>query len=125
MSEVHPKPNRPDPLATHSAIGVLPVGEQHTPGPTVDDLQRELLAICRGGSYYETWARVSGLPMNERCDWAGRTQRQQRVREIRRQIHALNPNAALYFGWGPSDEPTERLVFFAETANARAAGSAS
>lgn len=84
--------------------------------PTVDDLQRELLAICKGGFHYETWSRVAGLPMNERCDWAGRVQRQQRVREIRRQTHALNADAALYFGWGPADLPFEKQNFLAAMA---------
>lgn len=88
---------------------------------TVDSLQRELLAICKGGFAYETWARVSGLPMNERCDWVGRESRQRRVDEIRLQIHAINPEAALYFGWGPSESASDSKTRFFAAAKVRAA----
>jgi len=64
---------------------------------TVDDLQRELLAICRGGSFADTWR---GL--NAPDQWSNlrpEISRLVRVRELREQIKALDPSAALYYGW--------------------------
>jgi hypothetical protein len=78
----------------------------------ITELQRELLAICRGSYAYETWARVSEQPINERIDWRGRLRGQARVDEIRRELHAINPHAALYFGWGPSEEPQAKERFY-------------
>lgn len=67
--------------------------------PTVTDLQRELLAICKGGSAFTTWAQVNGMPINEHVSLRSYLDKAGRVRDLRRQIHALDPNAALYFGW--------------------------
>lgn len=92
---------------------------QHTPGPTVDELQRELLSICKRGFAYEATARVGGFPINARRDDMGRATRQREVDEIRRDIYALNPNAALYFGWGPNEDgPRAKEAFFAAVAKA-------
>ena len=104
-------------LADHNALTAT--SAQHTPGPTVDDLQRELLSICKRGFAYETTARVGGFPVNARRDDMGRATRQREVDEIRRDIYALNPNAALYFGWGPNEDgPRAKEAFFAAIANA-------
>lgn len=78
----------------------------------ITELQRELLAICRGSYAYETWARVTEQPINERTDWRGRLRGQARVDEIRCELHAINPDAALYFGWGPSERPDARHNFY-------------
>lgn len=80
---------------------------------TVGELQRELLAVCKSGSAYETWAAVSGQPLNERVDIRGRYDKQARVDELRLQIHAINPDAALYFGWCPGEDgPRAKREFF-------------
>lgn len=84
-------------------LGVpAPAPEPAPPARTVDDLQRELLAICRGGSFADTWRKL-----NAEGQWPslrGEIGRQARLDEIRRQIKAINPNAALYYGWGgPGD----------------------
>ena len=90
---------------------------QHT--PTVDDLQRELLAICKGHDNYETWARVTGQPINERVNEVARIGNRAAVHDLRLQIHALNPNAALYFGWCPGEDgPTAKAEFLAAIAKA-------
>lgn len=78
----------------------------------VTELQRELLAICRGSYAYETWARVTEQPINERTDYRSRMRGQARVDEIRRELHAINPDAALYFGWGPDERPQSREHFY-------------
>ncbi len=78
-----------------------------TPARTVEDLQRELLAICRGGSFAETWRKICTAAQwpNLRSEIG----KLARVREIRRQIAAINPDACLYYGWaGPGDEPRPR-----------------
>lgn len=82
----------------------------------ITELQRELLAICRGSYAYETWAKVTEQPISERTDWRGRTAGQQRVDEIRRELYAINPNAALYFGWGPSERVGARQHFLSTVA---------
>jgi hypothetical protein len=78
--------------------------EEQAPKPrTVDDLQRELLAICKGGSFAETWRRLVAPEQwpNLRSEWS----KLDRVRVLRRQIAALDPNAALYYGWaGEGDD---------------------
>ncbi|MDQ0035046.1 hypothetical protein J2W30_002811 [Variovorax boronicumulans] len=73
-------------------------------GPTVDDLQRELLAICKGRDNYETWAKVTGQPINARINEMRRLGNHGAVLALRKQIHALKPNAALYFGWCPGED---------------------
>lgn len=74
-----------------------------TEARTVDDLQRELLAICKGGSFAETWRRVNAI-----VEWPslkGEIGKLSRVNELRRQIAHIDPNAALYYGWaGPGDD---------------------
>lgn len=72
--------------------------------PTVDDLQRELLAICKGRDNFEEWARVTGQPVNERINEMRRIGDQAAVRQLREQIYAINPDAALYFGWCPGED---------------------
>jgi hypothetical protein len=64
---------------------------------TVDDLQRELLAICRGGSFAETWHRLVAPEQwpNLRAEFS----KLDRIRILRKQIAALDPKAALYYGW--------------------------
>lgn len=96
-------------------------GAQHTPEPTVSDYQRELLAICKGHDNYETWARVSGQPANERINEMGRIGKRRAVHELRLKIHALNPEAALYFGWAFEDGPTAKREFFEGLAKATGA----
>lgn len=81
--------------------------------PTVDDMQRELLAICKGHDNYETWARVSGQPINERINEVGRIGKRRAVHDLRLSIHAINPDAALYFGWCPGEDgPSAKREFF-------------
>lgn len=75
----------------------------------VTELQRAILDICRGESAYETWAKVAGAPINERIDWRGDIGRQISVRGLRDEIRAINPNAALYYGWCPGDTNEARL----------------
>lgn len=82
-------------------------------GPTVDDLQRELLAICKGHDSYETWAKVTGQPINERINEVSRMGKQRVVHDLRLRIYAINPNAALYFGWCPGEDgPSVKREFF-------------
>jgi hypothetical protein len=88
----------------------------------ITELQRELLAICRGSYTYETWARVTEQPINERADWRGRARGQERIDEIRCELHALNPNAALYFGWGPTERQNAREHFYKVVLPLHAAG---
>lgn len=82
--------------------------------PRIAELQRELLAVCKGGHVYATWAKVNGVPLNERFDWRGNFGKLRRANEIRAKIIAIDPNAALYYGWaGPGDEPPgdqQRLI---------------
>lgn len=88
----------------------------------ITELQRELLAICRGSYAYETWAKVTEQPISERTDTRGRMRGQARVDEIRRELHAINPDAALYFGWGPSEAPRAKEAFFASVNSAATTG---
>lgn len=90
----------------------------------ITELQRELLAICRGSYAYETWAKVTEQPINERTDWRGRTRGQERVDEIRCELHSINPDAALYFGWGPSEHDHPREHFYEVILPQHAHGSA-
>jgi hypothetical protein len=73
------------------------------PPRTVADLQRELLAVCRGGSFAETWRKVNGV-----VEWPSlksQIGKLAHVRQLRKQIVAIDPNACLYFGWaGPGDD---------------------
>jgi hypothetical protein len=74
------------------------------PAPrTVEDLQRELLAVCRGGAFATAWRLVNGI-----TEWPSLKSEIGKVahaRELRRQIQAIDPNAALYYGWaGPGDD---------------------
>ena len=72
------------------------------PPRTVEDLQRELLAVCRGGSFAESWRKVNAI-----AEWPSlRSEigKLAHVRELRRQIAEIDPNAAMYWGWaGPGD----------------------
>lgn len=61
------------------------------------ELQSELLAICRGGSFAETWRKL-----NCTLEWPNLKNEFTKIakcNEIRKQIKALNPDAALYYGW--------------------------
>ena len=70
---------------------------------TVDDLQHELLAVCKGGSYAETWRKLNAP--TELASLRGEFSKLHRANELREEIKALNPNAALYYGWaGHGDE---------------------
>lgn len=67
------------------------------PTRTVDSLQRELLAICRGGKFAESWRKV-----NEVYEWPNlrnEMSKKSTVEELREQIRAIDPNAATYPGW--------------------------
>lgn len=65
----------------------------------IAELQRALLAIIKGGSSFNTWAEVNGMPLNERTSLRQSISKGIRVRELRLEIHALDPDAALYFNW--------------------------
>lgn len=67
-------------------------------GRTVDSLQRELLAVARGGRFAAAWRQINGLA--EVPNLRGEMEKLERVRELRAQIFLLDPNAALYYGWG-------------------------
>lgn len=69
----------------------------------IANLQGELLAVCRGGRFAETWRKVNGI--EGQPDLRGEMSKISRARELREQIAAIDPNAALYFGWaGPGDD---------------------
>ena len=73
------------------------------PPRTVADLQRELLAVCKGGRYAETWRKLNAP--NEWPSLRGEFSKLHRANELREEIKALDQNAALYYGWaGPGDE---------------------
>ncbi|MEJ1935292.1 hypothetical protein WDZ92_34285 [Nostoc sp. NIES-2111] len=88
--------------------------------PTVESLQRELLAVLRGGTHLQTWARINGYVGSCGIDTRGEIRKAARALTLRLQIHALDPNAALYFGWSSNHE-RERF----HEAQAEAARSAS
>ena len=74
-----------------------------TPTKTVDDLQKELLAVCRRrNSLVHYWRDDQG-----KIRWSIiRAERKRRayIVSLREQIKALNPDAALYYGLaGPDD----------------------
>lgn len=75
---------------------------------TVDDLQRELLAICRGGTFAESWRKVNvltdGFAFAAWPDLGRELSRARAVRELRLQILRINPHAAIYIGWCPGDD---------------------
>lgn len=75
------------------------------PCVTVADLQRELLAICRGGRWADTWRQL-----NAPVEWPlTNLGKRHRIAELRKRIAAIDPNAALYYGWaGPDDEAPHR-----------------
>jgi hypothetical protein len=80
---------------------------------TVDDLQRELLAVCRGGSFAAAWRKVNGI--QQWPSLRSEIEKLGRVRELRRQIAAIDPNAALYYGWaGAGDDERPRGAQHAE-----------
>lgn len=69
---------------------------------TVESLQRELLAIARGGKFAETWREMNGHSHVPNLRDA--MEKLARIQYLRVQIIAINPNAALYYGWGvPGD----------------------
>jgi hypothetical protein len=71
---------------------------------TVESLQRELLAIARGGKFAAAWAKVNGVQGSDGINLRAEIGNLARIRELRAQIVAINANAALYYGWGgPGD----------------------
>jgi len=99
------------------------MGDRTLLEPTVDDFQRELLAICKGRDNYETWAKVTGQPINERINEVRRMGNKRAVHELRLRIHAINPDAALYFGWCPGEDgPTAKREFLAAVGSVSAPG---
>lgn len=64
----------------------------------VEALQRELLAIARGGKHYDSWAKVNGTETTPNLRREIGTL--SRINELREKIKAINPDAALYYGWG-------------------------
>ena len=88
----------------------------------ITELQRELLAVAKGGKHFNTWAEVNGLPLNERQSLRRTLEKEARVREIRREIHAIDPSAALYFSWSGGAEAA--ASFFAEQRRLAAHGMA-
>lgn len=70
---------------------------------TVESLQRELLAVARGGRFAETWRQVNGIEGHP--DLRGELSKLGRIRRLRDQIKAIDPKAARYYGWGgPGDD---------------------
>jgi hypothetical protein len=70
---------------------------------TVESLQRELLAVARGGKFAEAWREINGYA--EVPNLRAEIGKLSRIRELRAQIRATDPNAALYYGWGgPGDD---------------------
>lgn len=83
-----------------------------SPQRTVSDLQRELLAVCKGGTFAETWRKVNAI-----AEWPNLKSeigKLAHINRLREQIVAINPNAALYYGWGgpgdvaPDSQRTQR-----------------
>ena len=70
---------------------------------TVTDLQRELLAICKGGRFFNTWAAVNGVPENERVSFHASISKRRHVFELRARIVTLDPKASIYPGWCDND----------------------
>lgn len=62
---------------------------------SVDDLQRELLAICRGHAT-TIWRDTNGVAW---CDQRAGVTKHARINQLRRQILAIDPKAATYVGW--------------------------
>lgn len=93
------------------------------PTVTVASLQRELLAVIKGREVYSTWAKVNGVPLSERVSARAGINKAARVRQIRLAIHALDPDALLYFSWH-GGEPAA-LEFAALVSRARAASARS
>lgn len=76
---------------------------EQLPQRTVADLQRELLAICKGGNAAETYMRVNGI--TEWPSLRGEFTKVDAVRQLRKQIAAIDPKACLYYGWaGHTDD---------------------
>jgi hypothetical protein len=70
----------------------------------IEPLQRQLLAVLRGGRFTQTWAKVNGIQGSSGIDTRSEIGRLSDAREIRARIRAIDPNAALYYGWGgPGD----------------------
>jgi hypothetical protein len=93
---IHGGPGRlPDPPGWEACDGCKGTGNAER---TVEDLQRELLAICRGGRFADAWRKV-----NDIVQWPSlksEISKLARINALREQIKAIDPNAALYYGWG-------------------------
>ncbi len=87
-----------------AATGV-PVAAQPAASRTVESLQRELLAIARGGKFAAAWAKVNGVQGSDGINLRAEMDKLSRVRELRTQIRMIDPDAALYYGWvAPFDD---------------------
>lgn len=85
---------------------------------TIESLQRELLAVARGGKFAETWREINGL--SEVPNLRAEIGKLERVRELRTQIRAIDPNAALYYGWaGYGDDRDQAEAARREAASAQ------
>lgn len=67
---------------------------------TVESLQRELLAIARGGKFAESYAKVNDIQGADAINLRAEIGNLARIRDLRAQIAAIDPDAALYYGWG-------------------------
>lgn len=66
---------------------------------TVESLQRELLAIARGGKFAESYAKVNGIQGSDEINLRAEIGNLSRILALREQIRAIDPDAALYYGW--------------------------
>jgi hypothetical protein len=89
--------------------------------PTVQSLQRELLAVIKGRDGLATWARVNGMPLSERVSLRAGINKSSRVRELRLAIHALNPAALLYWSWHGGEQAEAEFAGLVARARAVAA----
>ncbi len=71
---------------------------------SIESLQRELLAIARGGKFAEAWAKINGVQGSGAINLRAEIGKLARIRELRAQIAAINPDAAMYYGWVHGDD---------------------
>ncbi len=70
---------------------------------TISDLQRRLLHLCRNKRFFGGPGTQGEIGFNIVSVEASKLRL---IHDLRKQIAALDPNAALYYGWaGPADEP--------------------
>lgn len=75
---------------------------------TVESLQRELLAIARGGKFAEAWSQVNGVQGSDGINLRAEISNRARIRDLRAQIAAIDPDAALYYGWADDGMDRDR-----------------